>query len=206
MSELKAIWNQLKEDTNQLTDFSSAEIRAIISKKSQGSMEKLANKILNKFILCIILTVAIACYIPFASPLPSQVLLMIMFATYLLGCMLLFQEYRELKKKLDPTLQPLENMKLFYKRVKKVIRYEELISLAIYPISAPAGFMVGMVAASENDSYLTKPSHWIAMIVTMIVVVPLADLLTKWMNRRTFGKYLKRLEQNIHELEGIENN
>lgn len=203
MDDLKQVWQEFKIDTSDLTDFSENEIRISIGKKSNGIMETLKKKVLTKLYFCLFFTLVFAVYTPFANPLPSKILLLILLAAYIIGDILLYQEWKELQTDIEMDQDLRSNMVAFRDRIKKVIKYEELIGLSIYPISATAGFMIGMVAAGDG-SYMDEQKDWIALVVVLIVLTPLAHWLAKSMNRRTFGSYLNKLESNILELEKAE--
>lgn len=204
MDNLKALWNDLKQDSKEMTDFSKSEIQQTINQKSKGIMKALSQKVLHKFYFCIFFTVVIAAAIPFAGSIIAKVLLLILLAAYLIGDILLWQEYSKLKPILDVTSDPLENMKTVRDRIKSVIKHEQLIGLAFYPISVAAGLLYGMGIGKEDPVLMSKTSDWVVLIVSMLVIVPLSHYAAKAMNKKAFGKYLDKLENNILELEKIE--
>jgi len=201
MDELKQVWKQLKISTNNLTDFSSEEISHSINQKSKGLMETIRRKVRTKFYLCVGCTVLLGAYLPFAHPLPSQILLLVMFSAYLVADVLLWKEYKALGQYIDRSLPVVDTLKTFHQKVKQILHYEELIGLMLYPISATAGFMIGLAAGSEKGEFMTSKSDWIALVVVLIILVPACDWFAKWMNRVAFGSYLKKLEANILAME-----
>ncbi|MFK7952619.1 MAG: hypothetical protein AB8B73_07205 [Ekhidna sp.] len=204
MDNLKLLWNDLKEDTHQMTDFSKSEIQTTINQKSKGVMKTLAKKVYQKFIYCLIFTLMFAVIIPFAGAFATKILLSILLAAYIIGDVLLWQEYQELKKHIDVMSNLLDNMKMVRTRIKSVIKYEQLVGLAIYPISVVAGLLLGMSIGKENPTLMDKTSDWIVMVVSILVVVPISHWAAKAMNKKAFGKYLDKLDRNIVELETIE--
>ncbi len=206
MDELKEVWKQLKAKTNNLTDFSSEEIAYSINQKSKGLMETIRRKVKIKFYFCVGATALVGGFLPFAYPLPSQILLLIMFGAYLVADILLWKEYKSLSEYTDATQPVVDTLRQFQKKVKQILHYEELIGLMLYPISATAGFMIGLAEGSENGEFMTDRADWIALVLVLIILVPACDWFAKWMNRVTFGSYLKKLEVNISEMENEKTN
>jgi len=204
MDELKQVWKDFKKENNELTAYSTNEIILSISKKSNGTMQALRKKVLIKLILCLFFTVLLAVYIPFAYPLPSQLLLLLLLIAYLLGDILFYQEYKILGREIDMNKDLLLSMKTVRNRIKKANKYEELIDLILYPFSFTAGFITGLTFEDQNRAYMVDSKDWIALIIAIIIFTPLGHWLAKWMNKRSFGKYLNRLEENITQLEKIE--
>lgn len=202
MDELKQVWEDIKKKKNNLTDFSSEEINKSISSKSKGTMQSIRKKVLHKLYYTVFFTLVIAVYVPFASPLPSQALLLLLLVAYLIGCILFYQEYKLLGKQIELDMNLLHASRLFRDRIKKVLHYEELVGLILYPFSVTAGFMIGLTL--EDDRYMDRPLDWIVLVIVILVVTPGAHWLAKWMNRKAFGKYIERLENNIGQLEKIE--
>lgn len=199
MNDLKEAWDELKIDTSDLTHISEQEVKLSITVKSKGTMETLRKKVLYKFLFCLFFTICIAALIPFAGIVPAQILLTILLAAYIVGGVLILQEYKELGKDTDPTQNLSANLIFFRDRIKKVLKYEELIGLVLYPISLSAGFILGL-SNGGNGNYMEKPSDWIALAVALVVGVPLSNWGAKKMNKKAFGEYIERLELNIEEL------
>lgn len=150
--------------------------------------------------ITIALTIGLAVFIPFAYPLVSQILLLILFAAYVVGSILLYQEYSTLRKGIDMSQDLLSGLLAYVQRVKDVLKYEELISLVMYPISACAGFFFGMKLFDPEAVIMDSQREWVSLVATLIVLTPLAHIITRLANKRSFGKQIKHLEQHISEL------
>lgn len=196
MDELREAWSSLKNEA----DFSEGEILNIINRKPKGTMQTLRVKVLRKFYWTAFFTMALGMVAAFAEPLASQILLLIVFSAYLIGSILFFQEQAELKKEIDLSQNSIDTIIKFRDRIRKVIFYEQLIGLVLYPISVSAGFTMGFSVGSDGES-LAEPQDWMALIGLMIVITPIAHWLTKRYNARCFNNYLKRLEDHIEALQ-----
>lgn len=102
----------------------------------------------------------------------------------------------------DPSAPVLETLEQQYNLISKWIKHQEKAALLVYPFAGAGGFMIGgMVGSGKSiEVFMGKPPVAIAMIVTLIIIVPLSYWLAKWMNRKAFGKYLDQLGENIKDL------
>lgn len=110
-------------------------------------------------------------------------------------------------KKID-TSHPLNSsllveLKRNYDSINHWIKSQQKVAIAIYPISATGGFMLGGVMGSGKsvEVIMSKPIILIALAITLIILVPACYYLAKWMSNYSFGKHLKSLQQNIKDLE-----
>lgn len=76
----------------------------------------------------------------------------------------------------------------------------------IYPVATTGGFMLGGMLGSEKplSEFMSKPVVLIALGVTLLVLVPAFIWLAKWMFRKSFGRHLTALEENIRRLRADE--
>jgi hypothetical protein len=201
MDNLKQVWDQLKKDSKDFTTFQEAEIESAIRQESHGLLATIRKKVFIKWLFCLFFTVLIAVGTPFVNVLASQVILLFLLVAYLFGSIMLWQEYQHLKHGIDMSKSLKEGLREYYDRVRKVLKYEEVIGLVLYPFSLSAGFFLGL-SLGENP-IMSQQKHWIALIICIIVFTPVGHFMAKWMNRKGFGKYMKQLKQNIDELEEL---
>lgn len=201
MDELKDTWSQLNQEA-RFTQLSKEEIQSSIRQESKGLLEQLTKKVLIKFWFCVSFTLILAVGIPFISHLAGQILLTILLAGYLVGSILLYQEYSYLRLSTSMDLDLRMRLISFRKRIKDVIRFEEGIGLALYPVSAAGGWFVGFTAFGHSANMDTRA--WMIFIITLVVLTPIGHLVTRWLNRKAFGKMLDQLDQNIAEIQQSE--
>jgi hypothetical protein len=101
----------------------------------------------------------------------------------------------------DNTL--LQEMKKHYATLTVWMKMQQQVALFIYPVSAAGGFMIGgsIGAGRTIDEIMQKPVIVIAMVITIILLIPPCYYLAKWMNKKAFGNYVQQLKQNIDALE-----
>ncbi len=201
MDELKDTWGQLNTREEQSAAFSKEEIRNSIRKESTGVLETLTRKVHIKFLFCAGFTLAFIGLIPFI-PIQSQILLSILSLGYMAGSILLFKEYKYLKKKSFMDVDLLSGLKIFRKRISEAVRFEELIGLILYPVSGSGGWFIGFSLFGHDTEMDTIT--WMIFGCTLLILTPLAHFLTRWLNKITFGKLIQQLTENIAELESHE--
>ncbi len=205
MDELKEAWGSLKSKTEDFTNLSDQEIKhSIRTIRSTGIMENLRQKVKYKLLWALFFALSFAIIIPFAFPLASQVLLTILLMAYAIGAMLLYQELQVLNKGVPMDSDLLTGLKAYLDRIRRVLRYEEMVSLTLYPVSASGGFFFGMQLVDREAAIMDKAWHWATLIVTVLLFTFIAHLATQKMNAKAFGQYLTQLEANIERLQSEE--
>ncbi|MBR08256.1 MAG: hypothetical protein CMP48_11360 [Rickettsiales bacterium] len=201
MDELKEAWGSIKSKTEGFTNLSEEEIKFTVNdSRSIGVIEKLRKNVKYKLGWAIFFTIMFALIIPFAFPLASQILLSILLMAYAVGGILLFQELKILNKGVDMDGDLLSSLKTYRDRIKRVIRYEEIVGLTMYPISTSGGFLLGMQLFNREAVIMDKAWHWATLIITVLIFTVLGHFAARKMNERAFGKYLTQLEDNIELL------
>ena len=196
MSDLKEIWGTFQSEQG----ISKEEIKQNLKAKSRGIISSLSAKVKIKMYYALFFTIAFGILIPFVFPLASQILLSIIWVAYLVGTIALYQEYQVLRKGIDMNLDILSAHLAFCDRIKKVIKYEEMVGLSLYPFSIAGGFFFGMQLASNNQPIMDQTMDWVILFVAVALLTILGNWLAKWMNRKAFGKYMEQLEEHIEAL------
>ncbi len=195
MDELKEVWKnwEFKEE-------STSPAKTINEQDSNGLIEKLRRKVQWKFYYAVAFTAVFTISLPFIFPLASQILFTILNVAYLIGSILLFQELKILKAGVDMSQNMLTGLITYKNRIRRVLHYEELVGLCLYPVSGSAGFFLGMQAVDREAEIMNSSRDWAWFIATMVVLTLAGHWLARWMNRKAFGKYLDQLDRNIKEL------
>tara|TARA_B100001250_G_C19591142_1_gene696373 strand:- start:26 stop:643 length:618 start_codon:yes stop_codon:yes gene_type:complete len=201
MDELKKAWGSLKSKTEGFTNLTEEEIKHTVNDSTSfGIIEKLRKNVKYKLFWAIFFTIVFAIIIPFAFPLASQILLSILLMAYAVGGILLFQELKILNKGVDMDGDLLSSLKTYRDRIKRVIKYEEIVGLTMYPISTSGGFLLGMQLFNREATIMDKSWHWGVLISTVLLFTVLGHFAARKMNEKAFGKYLAQLENNIELL------
>ncbi|MEO1052491.1 MAG: hypothetical protein AAFX87_17800 [Bacteroidota bacterium] len=197
--DLKETWERIAHDKLEKAPISQSEIEKAITSESIGLMSKLRKKILHKFYWIIFFMLIFAVMI-FLVPYPLvKVLLVVLWAAYVIGMALTFKEYRFMQQEDDMGADIKQALVNYHSRLTKFLKHEEYVGLALYPISVTAGFFLGYFEGKEEAIVDTK--SLIALPIVILVVTPLCHWLAKWMNRYGFKKHMDKLKENIELLQ-----
>lgn len=198
MDELKQAWTRLEE--RNAFDRPAEKAPDPSAHTSSGVIEQLRRKVSRKLFYCSFFTAAFAISIPYSFPLISQVLVSVLFAAYLVGSILLYQELQVLNNGVDMSQDILHGMTEYRDRIRRVIHYEEVIALTLYPVSISGGFFLGIKLYDQRAEIMNRTAEWVILITLIVVFTLCGHWLSKRLNQRAFGRYLTQLDQNIDEL------
>ncbi|MCA6075518.1 hypothetical protein [Fulvivirga sedimenti] len=201
MSDLKLLWETAKERHGTEDIISREIVHEAIKRKSGGVMDKLRKSVLYKMWFSVFSFALLIPFIILSDDFAVIILLTVVELAMLAGVFFFYKEHKELKKDIDITANPRDVMTRFSARIRRVIHYEEMIGLTMYPLSASAGFIIGVNADPDIDPFFNEWHEWVIFFVVIAILTPLCHWLTKWMNRITFKKLLNRLEENIQQLD-----
>ncbi len=140
---------------------------------------------------------------------PEPLVQLAMFAMFLFTFWAIFTTFK-LYRGLDPELcfscNLVNEMERYHSTILRWSRNQEKVATFFYPVGAAGGFILGgsMGAGKPVAEIMAKTPMQVALVVTVIVLTPLAWLLARWMNRQAFGKYIDALGANIRALKSEE--
>lgn len=117
-----------------------------------------------------------------------------------------YSQYKSIQPFVSSQNSLLAEMRRHHASMIQWMRTQERVALFIYPISTAGGFMLGgaMGSGKSVDFFMSKPVVQIALVICIAVMVPLAYWLAKWLFKKSFGKHLKSLGENIEALSSEE--
>ena len=196
--DLQQVWKKLEKDKLGKPVLGAVEIR----KKSKHPVQKLKNAYLytTSFSLAFLIGF-IVLFFTFPEPIVKAGLALVIVG-YIFFFVVNFNMYRKVNV-VQPVDQNLKNaMQHTYDFITANIRFQEYAALFIYPIAASSGFLMGgAVGSGDIDGMLQKKFVIVSLIVTAIVLTPIAFYLTRWLYKVSYGKCLKELKERIDELE-----
>lgn len=191
------------EDTWKSLDspLSSEEITRGLRSKPVDVLRKLNKRLWWKIAFTILFTPLYVAMVFYLKDWLPQLLFAIMAVSHIIGLVFFVQRYRKAKQLNMATGNVVETLKLYAENVRSTIRLEELSGLVLYPIAGSAGFFFSLLEEMSFQEALNDQRTWIVLLISILVITPLAHLLARWMNRKTFSKLLKQLDDRINELE-----
>lgn len=200
MDELKEAWGELKAKDEEAIKLEIGQIRTSAHAKSEGVIETLNKKLKQKTWFVWGGIVLFFGFMYFAPNTITVILIAFIIMVYIISGFILTKERQVIKDEVDLTGNLKVTIETYYSKVKRILRYEEQIGLTLYPISASAGFIVGLNAEKDNSDFFDDWKGWAILAVVLLILTPLCHWFAKWMNRVAFGKYLKKLEYTLEEL------
>jgi hypothetical protein len=190
-------WNQKEPELDKL--FSQTGLKRIHTSNPLASLRKmlLAN-IIWGFAICLLYV-----YVLIQFPLwPVRVALLITLGFTVWAIQTALQLYLNIRPKMNTQNNLLSEMERHHLTFTNWMKTQQRVALFIYPVAATGGFLLGGVLGSGKtiEAFLSKPVIVLALIITLIVLVPAYYYFAKWMFRISFGKHLDRLEENIRLL------
>ena len=108
--------------------------------------------------------------------------------------------YRRYLQNLYPENDIKSYLKTLHYSLKAGLRYQELIAIFFYPVSLAAGFLLSLYEQGEIETLFSNPFLWGTLIAIIILITPLFYLLSRWLYKITFDKYLDQIEVVLNEL------
>ncbi len=197
--EIENIWKRLASEDS----LSESEIKGSLRLKNQDVLRKINRRLLWKIIFTLLFTPIYAALVFYLEDWFPQLLFSVLVLTHLVALVFFFKRYQKARNLHMSSESVVETLKLYRDNVRSTIKLEELSGLAIYPIAAAAGFFFSLMEKMTWEQALQEKIVWIVLLISVIIITPLAHLLARWMNRKTFGSLLNRLDRRIEELEEI---
>jgi hypothetical protein len=168
---------------------------------SKDPLQKIKNNLLIHGVWAVVISglyIFILVRFPFWQLLLCLGIVLLFTVSGIIKSLLLYQQLSST----NPALTVLQQMEHHYYTIQKWINIQQWVGLFIYPVSAAGGFMLGgFIGSGKPIEVITqKPAMIIALLISVVVLVPLCFYLAKWMSRKAFGQYAEALKQNIGSL------
>jgi len=200
MKDLNKIWGQ--DDTQKDVLQEMLQNKSFTKGSLHSPLAKLKKNLFIHIIYAVVITLGYAFVIYYFSfwQVQACILLLIGFNFWAMS-----SAYR-LYKNVDPDLthdDVLTELKKHYFAFSDWQKQSMRVALFIYPFAGAGGFMLGGAIGSGKtpEAFMSDYRIMIALGITIVVLVPLAYWLSKWMYRVAFGTYIAQLKESIAELE-----
>ncbi len=192
--KIEDTWNSLDER------LSGAEIRAGLHLRSEDAVRKLNKRLAWKIGFTILFTpLYILAFFYVDSWLP-QLLFAVITIAHVLGLVFFIQRYR-IARSLDMGGSDVRStLEAYLQNIKATIRQEEIGGLILYPIAAASGFFLSLLQDMSLDEALADSGILLTLFILMIIITPLSHWAARWMNRKTFKKYIDLLEDRLAQI------
>ena len=197
--DLQEAWKNL--DKNKFKVPLPSEHELDIRKKSTHPVKKL----IYYFQLGLAMAVAfevVFVYLAIILPQPIvKIFLWVVVSFYVLFIVVNYRILTNIQRlyKLDSDIK--STLKNIYESTTGMLSFQRKCALFIYPICGTAGFLMGLSVEKNALQLIQRPSVFIALLITLAVLTPLAHWLATWMEKISYNKYLNQLRDIIQQLE-----
>lgn len=200
MKDLQEIWQQSETNSGELQKMLSG--KAFLYSKEPGPLARLKRNLVLHLVYAVVITLGYIAVVSYFTFWQVQACIALLIIFNLWAMYKAYDLYRHID--LDLTQHNvLSELKKHYDAFSQWQRQSLRIAILVYPFAAAGGFMLGgsVGAGKPPEVLFEKPTFTIALIVSIIILVPLSYLLAKWMTKVAFGKYIDQLKVRIDELE-----
>ena len=197
MDDLKNLWADMD------ASFEGPEItNRQLKLKSRVDMPlaKLQSNFRMNLVLAVICTALMAVLFYMSDGIWAQVLIGIIIIGYIAAIWQTTYLYNRYLKNLYPDEDIKSYLGTLHRSIKEGLKYQEIIAILFYPVSLAAGYFFSLYEQGEADTFFTDPVIWGALIGVILVMTPLLFLLSRWLYKITFRKYLDQIEEILTEL------
>lgn len=175
-------------------------------KTSQHPLEKLKKNLLINIFWAILITIAYG-FLFIQYPLwPVRIALVVMIGFNIFGIVSGWRLYQHIPTNYTSSLDILGMLRNCHHLITAWGRQQMRLAIFVYPIAVAGGYILGGVSGSGKslEQLLRSPIFVWALPISMLILVPLAMILAKWMFRKAFGRHLDTLRQMIIDLEKLD--
>jgi len=195
--KIEDTWKSLSENEERL---SGAEIRAGLNLKSEDAIRKLNKRMAWKIGFTLIFTPLYIAAFFFVDNWLPQLLFTIITLAHIGGLIFFIQRYRKARSFDLGARDTRSVIEAYIANIKETVRQEEMAGLILYPIAAASGFFLSLLQKMTLEEALADNRILITLLILLIVITPISHWAARWMNKKTFKKYLDLLEDRLSQI------
>ncbi|ULQ56073.1 hypothetical protein KJS94_15600 [Flavihumibacter rivuli] len=175
-------------------------------KASHHPLGKLKKNLLTNIFWAILITIGYGILLIKYPLWPVRIALVIMIGFNVFGIVSGWQLYKNIPENFSSGLNVLGMLRKCHSNIMEWGRQQMRLAVFVYPIAVTGGYILGGVSGSGKslEQLLRSPIFVWALPISLLILVPLAMLLAKWLFRRAFGRHLETLQQMIIDLEKLD--
>jgi ABC-type multidrug transport system fused ATPase/permease subunit len=196
--EIKNSWQELNREENLLP---KGDIVKGMHLKKEDVIRKLNKRLAWKIVFTAVLTPFYFLAVYIVASLIGKALFTFIGLFHIAGLVFFIRRYR-IAKAFDPgAMSAKEVLKAYLENIRKTVSLEERAGLLLYPFAGAAGYVFSLSQAGKMEEAMASAEMWLVLLITLIVITPLAHFSAKWLNRKTFKAYTDLLEKRLAQLE-----
>ncbi len=198
-------WEKINQEKFSSSTIKKEEIMQAISKESSLTINELKKRLKHKinwvifFILAFIIWFILSISHPTVLPVIGFIIVL-----YIIGFILLWNQYKKIDAQIDPNTDVLTAMKKNANILNKALKHKKYFGLMTLPIAAACGLMVSDLYSGQTVLEILSNSKSVIKIIGFIIFfVPLMSIFSHKMNDIAYGDYIKKLQKNIRKMEEL---
>jgi len=195
--DIQVIWNKLASE--RLNKPIGGKI--FLPSSSSHPLEKLKSGYLIAITLSLVFLTAFIVLIFLFQEMIVRLSLVCVIFSYVFFLITNFSLYAKIKTKLPVDQSLLATLSHTVDLVTANIRFQERAALLVYPVMATSGFLMGGSAGGDVVSMMQKEGMIFILLGVVIILTPLCYLLSHWMFKVSYGKWLRELKDVLAELQ-----
>lgn len=198
--DLEKTWEKIGEGSSMPEEWLNT--RSILHKPGTNPLLKLKKNLAINMVWGILILLIYVLLIFSFSEFWIQLAFTVMMVFTAWAIITTWRLYRKLEPGVCTDCNVLNEMERYHRIILSWCQNQKKVALFFYPIAAATGFIAGLTVGAGKPLaiILEKPQIQWALLITVIVITPLAWLLGKWMTKLAFGKYLDELKVRIDQL------
>jgi len=218
IKDLQKAWSQLSAEPSVKEKLTEEQIREILGRKTNTLMERI-DKNIRRGLAILFAGILTLILLDFLMPtdyagIPASEQAIPVWVTmldrginllFLIFLMIFFVQYNQVRRKCGVSCDLRQSL-LKVIRILTIYRRLFVLALIIFLMASAsaylAGFYRGIHTRDLGAEYL--PIAILAGIMSLIVFTGILFLLLRWIFRKMYGKYLKKLNETLKELDDLE--
>ena len=173
--------------------------------KLRGNVKSPLKKIKNMFYIQFSALIVFSCLLIYIlvteeEPLVNLFIFILLLA-YIVGSFLAIKNYLFFLKMSNLDNNMLSALTNLTSTLRSWMKFSEKLALFLYPIASLGGYMYGFTLVSPLSEIFEDKIVLTSLIVYTVVSTPVYYYLSKWINKKTFAKYLNQLDEYIEAIE-----
>jgi hypothetical protein len=195
-------WNKMDENTD--SDLSALLQTGNLSKlSSHNPLQKIKRNLLINIIWGLLICAIYILIMLYFQIWQVQIAIGITFIFSVWALYTSYREYLQINTGISSNNSVLVELQRHHQSITNWMKTQQRVALFIYPVSAAGGFMLGGALGSGKPvaAFMHNPIAWVALLISVAILVPACYYLAKWMFKYGFGKHLAALQNNITALQ-----
>lgn len=199
-------WDSLNQTKFNNNPINKPEIMEALNQQSHSNLSELKKRLKYK-IYWILLFTTIQVIWMLCSLKHTELLMILSFGlvTHLILLTITVVNYKKLQINTIQTADVTSAIQTNYTIIKNTLRLEQTWGLFGMPVSIiTSSLIVNFYFGHTISDFFNNKIQLLSIIISLVVLVPLASIAASRMNKKAFGEHLHQLQKNIIQLETLE--